>query len=119
MAKKRRSGGRVTPRAGAGEPARSGGSPSGGSSSAPAPSARYTPPTPAYRLRPSWHRVVGWIILAIGIAIIALNDLMLMGDDLVLLPFGHMELYLFLGIAVSAGGTWFLGLFDRGTTIYG
>lgn len=121
MAKKRRAGGRVTPRGGAADPARSSSSSrsSGGSDGSPSPSGRYTPPTPAYRVRPTWHRVAGWVILVLGIAIIALNDLMLMGDDLVLLPFGHSELYLFLGIAVSAGATWFLGLFDRGQTIYG
>lgn len=118
--KKRRAGGRVTPRAGAREPARGGSSGSGRSSgSSMSASARYTPPTPAYRLRPRWHRVAGWVIVALGIAIIALNDLMLMGDDLTLLPFGHSELYLFLGIVVSASATWFLGVFDRGDTIYG
>ncbi len=43
---------------------------------------------------------------------------MLMGEDLTLLPGGHAELYLVLGVSVAIGATWFLGLFDRGTTIY-
>lgn len=53
-----------------------------------------------------------------GVVIAAVNDLMLMGEDVTLLPGGHSELYLLLGISVGAGATWFLGLFDRGTTIY-
>lgn len=86
--------------------------------SAPGPSARYTPPAPQYRLRPRWHRVAGWLGIVLGIVIAAANDLMLMGDDLTLLPGGHSELYLLLGIAVAGSSTWFLGLFDRGTTVF-
>lgn len=85
----------------------------------PDPSGRYTPKTPTYRLRPGWHRVVGWIGVALGIGIAAVNDVMLMGEDLTLLPGGHNELYLFLGMAIGGSSTWFLGLFDRGTTVYG
>jgi hypothetical protein len=40
---------------------------------------------------------------------------MLLGEDLVLLPFGHSELYLFLGVLVAGWSTRFLGLFDRDT----
>ena len=43
---------------------------------------------------------------------------MLMEDGVTLLPGGHSELYLFLGIAVAGSSTWFLGLFDRETTVY-
>ena len=43
---------------------------------------------------------------------------MLIGEDLMLLPGGHSELYLLLAIAVAVYGTRFLGLFDRGTTVY-
>ena len=81
-------------------------------------SGRYTPKTPAYRLRPGWHRFAGWLGVLSGVAVAALNDVMLMGDGLTLLPFGHSELYLFLGIAIVGSSTWFLGLFDRGTTVY-
>ena len=47
-----------------------------------------------------------------------MNDAMLFGDDITLLPGGHSEMYLLLGVAVAFGATWFLGLFDRGTTIF-
>lgn len=73
---------------------------------------------PAYRLRPRWHRVAGWAGVVLGVLIAALNDVMLMGEDLTLLPGGHAALYLVLGVSVAIGATWFLGLFDRGTTIY-
>ena len=110
--------GRVTPK-GTQPPRRHQGGPTAGSGpSAPAPSARYTPPTPQFRLRPRWHRVVGWLGVALGVVIAAMNDLMLMGDDLTLLPGGHNELYLLLGIAVAGSSTWFLGVFDRGTTVF-
>ena len=81
-------------------------------------SGRYTPPAPSYRLRPGWHRLAGWLGIVAGIVVAALNDLMLMGDDVTLLPGGHSELYLFLGIAIAGSSTWFLGLFDRETTVY-
>lgn len=53
-----------------------------------------------------------------GAVIAAVNDLMLMGDDLTLLPGGHSELYLLLGVVVAGLSTRWLGLFDRGTTVY-
>ncbi len=46
--------------------------------------------------------------------IAVLNDAMLIAD-LALLPFGHSELYLLLGVAVAGWSTRFLGLFDRET----
>jgi hypothetical protein len=61
---------------------------------------------------------LGWAVLAAGVAVGALNDAMLIGEDLMLLPGGHSELYLLLAIAVALYGTRFLGLFDRGTTVY-
>ena len=84
----------------------------------PRPSARYTPARPSFRVRPKWHRVAGWAGVAFGIAIAVANDAMLFDDDLLLLPFGHSELYLLLGITASGASTWFLGLFDSGTTVY-
>lgn len=54
----------------------------------------------------------------LGVAIAIANDGMLIAKDLRLLPFGHQELYLILALLVGGGSTWFLGLFDRGTTIY-
>ena len=84
-----------------------------------AASDRYTPKAPVYRLRPSWHRVAGWLGILLGVGIAGSNDLMVLLEDVTLLPGGHSELYLFLGILVAAASTWFLGVFDRGTTIYG
>lgn len=85
----------------------------------PEPSARYTPPAPAFRLRPAWHRVAGWLGVLVGVLIAVLNDAMVLVEDVTLLPGGHLELYLLIGIAVAGASSWFLGLFDRGTTIYG
>ena len=83
----------------------------------PEPSRRYTPPKVDYRLRPGWHRIVGWLGVSVGVLIAVLNDGMLISDA-PLLPFGHSELYLMLAFLVAGASTWFLGLFDRGTTIY-
>lgn len=53
----------------------------------------------------------------LGVLIAVLNDAMFF-TEANLLPFGHTELYLLVAIAVAGCSTWFLGLFDRGTTIY-
>lgn len=82
------------------------------------PSGRYTPPAPKFRVRPGWHRIAGWAGIALGVLIAVVNDLMLIGVEASLLPGGHSELYLFLAVAVGGSSTWFLGLFDRGTTIF-
>ena len=112
-------GGRVTPKGTqAARRSRHRGATAGAGSDRPEASPRYTPPTPQFRLRPRWHRFAGWFGVVLGIVIAAVNDLMLMGEDLTLLPGGHNELYLFLGIAVAGSSTWFLGLFDRGTTVF-
>ena len=127
MAQKRRGGGRVTPSkkarealgAATGSPVHPrSASPRGTANErTPEPSARYTPPKANYRLRPGWHRIVGWLGVALGIVIAALNDGMFF-TEAHLLPFGHSELYLMLALLVAGSSTWFLGLFDRGTTIY-
>lgn len=97
---------------------RAGPSPKLGEREAPAESGRYTPPQRSYRLRPRWHRVAGWSGVIAGILIAALNDGMLMTEGLTLLPFGHSELYLILAVFVAGASSWFLGLFDRGTTVF-
>ena len=79
---------------------------------------RYTAPTPKYRVRPRWHRVAGWFGVIVGIAVIVANDGMLIVEDVRLLPFGHQEFYLILGLLIAGASTWFLGLFDRGTTVF-
>ena len=72
---------------------------------------RVTPKKPPPFFRPGWHRAVGWLIVFLGVAVVVVNDLSYL--DVKLMPGGHNELYLFLGIGVAAGGSWFLGLFDR------
>lgn len=114
--KKRRAGGRFTPPKKALGPPQSQGRER--QRTGPEPSPRYTPSAPRYRVRPRWHRVAGWGGVLAGVVIAALNDLMLMGEGVTLLPGGHSELYLLLGLSAGSGATWFLGLFDRGTTIY-
>lgn len=91
---------------------------SGPETNSPVSSGRYTPPKATYRLRPRWHRRGGWAGVALGIAIAVANDAMVFTDHVTLLPFGHQELYLMLALVVASSSTWFLGLFDRGPTIY-
>ena len=89
---------------------RSGGAPAGG--------ARYTPRGSRVRVRPRWHRLMGWLGVVLGASLAIANDSMLIIEDVTLLPFGHHELYLVLGVLVVGAFSWFLGVFDRGTTIY-
>ena len=63
--------------------------------------------------------MAGWLGVLLGVGVVASNDLMLLYEDVTLLPGGHSELYLFAGILIAGASTWFLGMFDRGTTIYG
>lgn len=82
----------------------------------PLSSSRYTPPDQIdLTVRPQWHRVAGWLGVACGLLIVILNDGMLLTEDMTLLPFGHSELYLILGVLVAGWSTRFLGLFDRET----
>lgn len=75
-------------------------------------SGRYTPPTKRpFRFRPDWHKPLGWAIVVLGITIAVVNDLAFF--DVRVMPGGHNELYLMLGVVVAGGGTWFLGAFDR------
>ena len=87
-------------------------------SARPVETGRYTRPAPKARFRPRWHRLAGWAGVAVGVAIFALNEGMRFGDNLTLLPFGHSPLYLILALGVAGSSTWFLGMFDRETTVY-
>lgn len=80
-------------------------------------SSRYTPKQPTYRMRPRWHRFAGWIGVVLGVVLAVTNDAMLFTEN-DMLPFGHQEFYLLLAFVIAGSSTWFLGLFDRGTTIY-
>lgn len=79
---------------------------------APPASSRYTPPIKFVRVRPDWHKTVGMLILGSGIAIIVLNEVMLL-NSITLLPGGHSELYLALGVVVAGYATRWFGWFDR------
>ena len=61
---------------------------------------------------------VRWLGLALGILVVVLNDAMLVFRGVTLLPLGHSELWLLVGLAVAAIAVWLLGVFDRGTTVY-
>ena len=78
----------------------------------PAPSGRYTPKTKARGpFRPTWHRVIGALLVVAGLGLFVVNDLAWF--DITLLPGGHNELWAVLGIATAATSTWWFGWFDR------
>lgn len=62
---------------------------------------------PPYR---EWHRPLGWLLVALGISIVIVNDLAFV--DINIMPGGHNELYLVLGLAVAGGGSYLLGAFS-------
>jgi hypothetical protein len=78
----------------------------------PAASSRYTPPVKSFRFRPGWHKTVGALFVVLGLAVVILNDAML-GNSVTLLPGGHSELYLVLGVMIAGYGTRWFGWFDR------
>lgn len=61
--------------------------------------------------RPQRHRWIGVALVVTGILVAVANDAMLF-IDVVMLPFGHQELWLIAGALVAGFGTVFLGLFD-------
>lgn len=76
------------------------------------PSGRYTAPrSPSVRLRGTRDRVIGTILLVVGVAIVVVNYVDYGG--MTLLPGGHQEYYFFLGIAIAATSSWWFGAFDR------
>jgi hypothetical protein len=85
-AKRRVSGGRVTPK---------GTTPSG---SRPTPSTRYTPPVPRdVKVSPMWVPVLMFTLLGLGLVVIFLNYLGV-------LPGGTSNAYLGIGLASICGG---------------
>lgn len=73
-----------------------------------AASARYTPKVKNRGpFRPTWHKVVGALMIVLGLAVLVLNDL----DGK--LPGGHSELYALLAIGIAASSLWWFGAFDR------
>lgn len=77
----------------------------------PEASSRHTPRRPGIRLRPGWHKVLGWSLIVGGVVVAVLNDYAWFGSPV--LPGGHSELYLLVAVAIAGYGTWWLGLFDR------
>lgn len=70
----------------------------------------------AVRVRPRWHKVTAVALLILGILVIVANDAMLLGGvPTTLLPGGHNEAYLLLGVILAAVSTWWFGWFDRPT----
>ena len=80
---------------------------------APTASSRYTPPVKSVRFRPDWHKAVGALVLVLGVALAVINDVMMFGVTTTLLPGGHQEVYLLLGMAIAGYSTWWFGWFDR------
>lgn len=76
----------------------------------PRPTGRYTAPVRPIRIRPDWHKPLGWLIVAFGVVVAVVNDLAVF--EINLMPGGHSELYLLLALIIAGGGAWFLGLFD-------
>lgn len=84
----------------------------GSSSDASASSGRYTPPiASSVRIRGTRDKVIGSLLLVLGVAIVVINYVDYGG--LRLLPGGHQEFYFFIGIAIAATSTWWFGAFDR------
>lgn len=77
-----------------------------------APSGRYTPKARARGpFRPTWHRLVGLLLVLAGLGLFVVNDLAWF--DITLLPGGHNELWAAAGIFIAATSTWWFGWFDR------
>lgn len=78
----------------------------------PTANSRFTPKVKARGpFRPTWHKVVGALLIAVGLGIFVLNDLAWF--DINLIPGGHNELWAMVGIATAATSTWWFGWFDR------
>src|SRR3546814_11712867 len=78
----------------------------------PAPSGRYTPKTKARGpFRPTWHRVIGALLVVAGLGLFVVNDLAWF--DINSLPGGNNALWAVLGIATAAQSTWWFGWCDR------
>jgi hypothetical protein len=75
-------------------------------------SARYTPKFKARGpFRPTWHKVVGAMLIILGLSIFVINDLAWF--DINIIPGGHNELWALLAFAVAGTSTWWFGWFDR------
>ncbi|HEY9558419.1 MAG TPA: hypothetical protein VIR58_16900 [Acidimicrobiales bacterium] len=83
-----------------------------GPQTGPQASARYTPKFKARGpFRPTWHKVVGALLVVLGLSIFVINDLAWF--DINIIPGGHNELWALLAFAVAGTSTWWFGWFDR------
>ncbi len=88
------------------------GKPGDATGSQPAASARFTPKLKARGpFRPTWHKVIGALLILLGLGIFVLNDLAWF--DINLIPGGHNELWAGAGIGTAFTSTWWFGWFDR------
>ncbi len=86
------------------------GTPAAGSP--PAASSRFTPKIKARGpFRPTWHKVVGALLVLAGLSIFILNDLVWF--DINLIPGGHNELWAMAAFGTAFASTWWFGWFDR------
>src|SRR3546814_20103716 len=78
----------------------------------PAPSGRYTPKTKARGpFRPTWHRVIGALLVVAGLGLFVVNDLAWL--DITLLPGGHNALWDVLCIYHAHQSPCWVGWVDR------
>lgn len=78
----------------------------------PAASSRFTPKVKARGpFRPTWHKVVGVMLILAGLGIFVINDLAWF--DINLIPGGHNELWAIAAFGTAFTSTWWFGWFDR------
>ena len=72
-----------------------------GPSGSAATSSRHTPPDQVSAFRSGWHTAVGIAFLVLGLLVVVVDDV-IRGVKVTLLPGGHSELHLLLGVAIAA-----------------
>ncbi|MCZ7537219.1 MAG: hypothetical protein M5T61_15790 [Acidimicrobiia bacterium] len=78
----------------------------------PVGSGRYTPKLKNRGpFRPTWHKVVGALMVLAGLTVFVLNDLAWF--DVRVMPGGHNELYAVVAVVIAASSLWWFGAFDR------
>jgi hypothetical protein len=72
---------------------------------------RTTVPLPHVRFRPTWHKVIGGIQLALAVTLAMLNFAEY--NEIGILPGGHSEFYFLAAIMTALASSWWFGWFDR------
>jgi len=78
---------------------------------APVTAGRTTAPLPHVRFRPTWHKVVGGLQLALAVTLAMLNFAEY--NEIGVLPGGHSEFYFLAAIIIAIASSWWFGWFDR------